>query len=158
AVPALATRSVAARVETALVNYGLYLGKLALPVNLAVFYPLAPGDAGLAVSAGLLLMAVTVLVWRDAALRTGWLRFLVTLLPVIGLVQVGGQQIADRYGYIPSIGVFVMVAWGAPRLSRVPWIPVASGVTTLVLAALVARQQVSYWRDSITLFEHAVAV
>lgn len=158
AVPALATRSLAERVETALVNYGLYLGKLVLPVHLAVFYPLAPGDAGLAASAGLLLIAVTVLVWRDAAVRTGWLWFLLTLLPVIGLVQVGGQQIADRYSYIPSIGVFVMVAWGVPRLCRASWVPAAAGVTTLVLAALVARHQVAYWRDSITLFEHAVAV
>ena len=167
AVPELATRSLGDRLETALVNYGLYLGKLAVPVNLAVFYPLAPGDAGLAASAGLLLVLVTVLVLtlgrRELALPVGWLWFLVTLLPVIGLVQVGGQQIADRYSYLPSIGVFVMVAWGVPRLwaarrGAAQWLPAAAGVAMLVVAALVARHQVSYWHDSISLFERAIAV
>jgi protein O-mannosyl-transferase len=168
AVPELATRSVGDRIATALVNYGLYLGKLAVPVNLAVFYPLAPSDAGLATSAALLLVLVSALVLtlgrREPALLVGWLWFLVTLLPVVGLVQVGGQQIADRYSYIPSIGVFVLVAWGVPWLwaararGAAPWVPGAAGAATLVIAALVARHQVSYWRDSVTLFERAVAV
>jgi tetratricopeptide (TPR) repeat protein len=166
AVPALATRSLGDRIATALINYGLYLGKLAVPVNLAVFYPLAPADAGLAASAALLLALVSGLALtlgrREPAVLVGWLWFLVTLLPVIGLVQVGGQQIADRYSYIPSIGVFLAVAWGVPRLwaarGGAPWVPSAAGAAMLVIAALVARDQVSYWRDSITLFERAVAV
>jgi tetratricopeptide (TPR) repeat protein len=166
AVPGLAVRSLGDRIATALVNYGLYLGKLAAPLNLAVFYPLAPGDAGLAASAGLLLALVSALVLtlgrREPALVVGWLWFLVTRLPVVGLVQVGGQQIADRYSYIPSIGVFLAVAWGAPRLwaarGGAPWVPGAAGAATVVIAALVARHQVSYWRDSVTLFERAVAV
>jgi tetratricopeptide (TPR) repeat protein len=168
AVPGLAVRSLGDRIATALVNYSLYLGKLAVPVNLAVFYPLAPSDAGLAASAALLLVLVCALVLtlgrREPALLIGWLWFLVTLLPVVGLVQVGGQQIADRYSYIPSIGVFLAVAWGAPRLwaararGGAPWVPGAAGAATLVIAALVARHQVSYWGDSVTLFERAVAV
>jgi tetratricopeptide (TPR) repeat protein len=166
AVPELATRSLGDRIATALVNYGLYLGKLAVPVNLAVFYPLAPGDAGLAASAALLLSLVSVLALtlgrREPAVLVGWLWFLVTLLPVIGLVQVGGQQIADRYSYVPSIGVFLAIAWGVPRLwaarGGAPWVPSAAGAATLAIAALVARHQVSYWRNSVTLFERAVAV
>ncbi len=168
AIPALAVRAVGDRVATAFTNYGLYLGKLAWPVNLAVFYPLAPGDVGLAASAALLLLLVTALAvaaWRvEPALLVGWSWFLVTLVPVIGLVQVGGQQIADRYGYVPSIGVFVMIAWGAPLLWRRMGLgadmrPLAvAAVATIVVAALLTRRQVTYWRDSITLFARAIAV
>jgi tetratricopeptide (TPR) repeat protein len=166
AVPELASRPIGDRIATALVNYGLYLGKLVWPVQLAVFYPLAPGDAGLAASAALLLIGVSalaVVAWRRVpAVLVGWLWFLVTLLPVIGLVQVGGQQIADRYTYVPSIGVFCMMAWGVPELwarfgMRVRTLA-AVAVATAVVAALLAHRQVSYWRDSITLFERAVAV
>ncbi len=161
AVPALATRAIGDRVATALVNYGLYLGKLVWPANLAVFYPLTPGDAGLAASAALLLVVVTagaaVLVRREPALLVGWLWFLVTLLPVIGLVQVGGQQIADRYSYVPSIGIFVALAWGLPLLWP-PRVRLAAGVATAIVAALLTHRQVTYWRDSITLFARAVAV
>jgi len=169
AVPELAARSVSDRIATAFVNYGLYLGKLVWPVDLAVFYPLAPGDAGLAASAALLLVLVSALAvaaWRRVpALLVGWLWFLVTLLPVIGLVQVGGAQISDRYDYIPSIGIFVMVAWGVPyawsrrRLggsvlaARAGTRPlVAAAVAVVLVAAILTRRQVAYWRDSVTLF------
>src|SRR5262245_57582699 len=168
AVVELATRPIGERLETALINYGLYLGKLVWPVDLAVFYPLATADAGLAASAALLLVLVSALALafarREPALLVGWLWFLVTLLPLIGLVQIGGQQIADRYSYVPSIGIFVMVAWGVPRLwaglarGAAPWVPGALGAATALLMALLTRQQVSYWRDSITLFERALAV
>jgi len=168
AVPALTTRGLDDRVATALVNYGLYLGKLAWPADLAVFYPLTPGDAGLAASAALLVLLVSALVvWagrHTPALLVGWLWFLGTLFPVIGLVQVGGQQVADRYTYVPSIGLFVAVAWGVPllweRWSRgaARWLPGVAAVGTLLAAAVVARGQVGYWQNSITLFERAVAV
>jgi tetratricopeptide (TPR) repeat protein len=161
AVPELATRSIGDRVATALVNYGLYLGKLVWPANLAVFYPLTPGDAGLAASAALLLLAVSafavVTARREPALLVGWLWFLVTLLPVIGLVQVGGQQIADRYSYIPSIGIFVAIAWGVPHLVSSRALR-AAAVATALMAALLTYRQVAYWRDSVTLFARAVAV
>src|SRR5262249_17946316 len=103
----LARRSGGARGATAPGSYRRDLGKRVWPLDLAVFYPLAPGDVGLAASAALLLVLVSALAvaaWRYVpALLVGWLWFLVTLLPVIGLVQVGGQQIADRYDYVPSI-------------------------------------------------------
>lgn len=166
AVPELATRSPGERIATALVNYGLYLGKLAWPTNLAVFYPLMPADTGLAASAALLLLATSalavVVARRVPAVPVGWLWFLVTLVPVIGLVQVGGQQIADRYSYVPSIGIFVALAWGLPRLAdaiRVPArVVTAVAGAVVALAALLTYRQVPYWRDSITLFTRAVAV
>jgi tetratricopeptide (TPR) repeat protein len=168
AVQTLAVRAVGDRLATALVNYGLYLGKLAWPSGLAVFYPLAPADPGLAASAALLLLlasGVAAVSWRrEPAVAVGWAWFLVTLLPVIGLVQVGGQQIADRYSYVPSIGLFVAVAWGAVRLwsgltSRADARPLAiAAVATLVVGALLTHRQVGYWQDSVTLFERAVAV
>jgi protein O-mannosyl-transferase len=164
AVSELATRGIGDRVATALVNYGLYLGKLAWPVNLAVFYPLMPGDVGLAASATLLLIVLTGLAVaggrREPAVLVGWLWFLVTLLPVIGLVQVGGQQIADRYSYVPSIGLFVALAWGVPRFvgARAARLVPAAAVATVVVAAVLAHRQVGYWQDSVTLFGRAVAV
>jgi Flp pilus assembly protein TadD len=168
AVQGLGVRPVGDRIATALVNYGLYLGKLAWPTGLAVFYPLTPGDPALAASAALLLLVVSGVVasaWRrEPALAVGWVWFLVTLLPVIGLVQVGGQQVADRYGYVPSIGLSIAVAWGAVRLwtdltARADARPLAvAAVVTLVLAAVLTHRQVEYWQSSITLFERAVAV
>lgn len=166
AVPALASIDLGARIANALTNYALYLGTIVWPWPLAVFYPLAPPDLVFAAAAAvmLLVVSVTTLVTARRApyLVVGWLWFLVTLLPVIGLVQVGGQQIADRYTYLPSIGIFVMIAWGvvdllAARRGAVPRLAAAGGAT-VAAAALLSWQQVSYWRDSITLFTHAIAV
>ncbi len=168
AVSALAIRGLGDRIATTLVNYGLYLGKLVWPAGLAVFYPLTPGDAGLAAMAALLLLLVSGLAVAsfrtEPAILIGWLWYLVTLVPVIGLVQVGGQQVADRYSYIPSIGVFLMAAWGVPRLWR-RWMGEADArplavpaVAVLAVAAILTYRQVPYWRDSIALFERAVAV
>jgi tetratricopeptide (TPR) repeat protein len=167
AVTDLARRAVGDRVATALVNYGLYLGKLVWPTDLAVFYPLMPADAGLAASAALLLIALSALAVagarREPAVLVGWLWFLVTLLPVIGLVQVGGQQIADRYGYVPSIGIFIAVGWGVPsfwtlRSAAATRLVPAAAAATVAVAAMLAYRQIGYWRDSITLFTRAVAV
>jgi len=165
AVSTLTRLSLADRVTTALTNYGLYLGKLAWPVDLAVFYPLRPADPTLAALAGLLLALVTGLAfaWARHApyLLVGWLWYLVTLLPVVGLVQVGGQQIADRYAYLPSIGISVMIAWGACDLLTRPAARrglAAGAVASLAVAALLTYRQVGYWRDSITLFGRAVDV
>jgi tetratricopeptide (TPR) repeat protein len=166
AVPALASIDLGARVANALTNYLLYLGTILWPWPLAVFYPLAPPDPAFAATAAVLLVAVSAVALAAARrapyLLVGWLWFLVTLLPVIGLVQVGGQQIADRYTYLPSIGIFVMAAWGAvdllaARRGAVAGLATAGGAT-VAAAALLSWHQVSYWRDSITLFTRAVAV
>lgn len=168
AVPTLASIDAGERIANVLTNYALYVGKIVWPAGLAVFYPLTPADPAFAAAAGVLLAVVSAvaiaLARREPYVLAGWLWFLVTLLPVVGLVQVGGQQIADRYTYLPSIGLFVIAAWGAPRLlsswsarsARVTL--AAAGLATVVAAAILTWRQVPHWRDSVTLFTRAVAV
>jgi tetratricopeptide (TPR) repeat protein len=166
AVPALSSIPVGERIANALGGYLLYLGKLVWPANLAVFYPLQPVDPSLAAAAAVLLAIVTATAWtlrgRAPYLLVGWAWFLVTLLPVIGLVQVGGQSIADRYTYLPSIGLFIAVAWGAADLLAVTRLRLSllatAAVATTAVCALLSWQQLHYWRDSIALFEHTLAV
>jgi protein O-mannosyl-transferase len=161
----------AGRVGNALLAAASYLEKTVWPANLAVFYPNpAVGPAGLPVGhvalAALLLAALTALaVWqrtRRPYLLVGWLWFGVTLLPVIGLVQVGLQGMADRYTYVPLIGIFVALAWALPGTwvaTRPRALAVGSGVAAMLLVLAVAgRAQASTWRDSLTLFEHAAQV
>ncbi len=171
------------RVGNALVSCAGYLGKAVWPAGLAVFYP-HPGSSlplWKPVGAALLLAAVTALV---VALRrsrpyllAGWLWYLVTLLPVIGLVQVGEQAMADRYTYVPLIGPFVAVAWGipdavravlaatrrdpsksAPRERALRWALPAAAVAVLLALAFLTRAQAATWKNSVTLFEHALRV
>ncbi len=112
-----------ARVENALISYGRYLGKLFWPVDLAVYYP-RPGQwpMGKVLLAAGLILGLSVLVWvrrrRQPYALMGWLWFLGTLVPVIGLVQAGGQAMADRYTYLPSLGVLVLAVWGACELMQ----------------------------------------
>jgi Tfp pilus assembly protein PilF len=156
-----------ARIENALVSYVVYIGKMFWPTDLAVFYP-HPGSWPVwqVLGAGLFLAVVT---W--AALRTarrspyviaGWLWYLGTLVPVIGLVQVGQQARADRYTYVPLIGLFIIVSWGIPALVK-KWRhgrKVLAACATVVLSCffIVTWTQVGYWRDDFTLFGHAVTV
>jgi tetratricopeptide (TPR) repeat protein len=175
----------------AVVAYALYLGKLLWPVNLAIFYPFPHARLEVWTWLGaLLLVGLPILAgwrWRRTCpwLLTGWLWFLITLLPVIGLVQVGLQSIADRYMYIPAIGLFVIAAWGlaelaglppearpgetdhppagapAPSLARpgAPRLSVAGlGAAILVACAVDTWHQLGFWRDNVTLFQHVVAV
>jgi tetratricopeptide (TPR) repeat protein len=153
------------RIQNALVSYCRYLGKFFFPVDLAVFYP-HPGHwpAGDVVLAGLVVLAVTVLVIvarRQRYLAVGWLWFLGTLIPVIGLVQVGEQSMADRYTYIPLVGVLIAVTWGISELTRnrpnrAAGLPAASAAVIIACGAL-SREQVRCWRNSETLFRHAIA-
>jgi len=156
-----------ARSGNALISYGRYLGKLFWPTNLAVYYP-HPGQwpMGEVVLAGGLILGLSVLLWmqrrRFPYLLVGWLWFLGTLIPVIGLVQVGGQAMADRYTYLPSLGVLVLAVWGAYELARgwryqVLALSVAGGAA-IVLCLALTRQQLGHWKDSETLFRHALAV
>ena len=156
-----------ARAGNALISYGRYLGKLFWPTELAVYYP-HPGHwaLGLVMLAGGAIVVISVLVWvqrrRHPCLLVGWLWFVGTLVPVIGLVQVGAQAMADRYTYIPSIGVMVLAVWGAYELTRgwrfqVLALSLTGGVAVLFCLVL-ARQQAGYWKESETLFRHALAV
>ena len=156
------------RLENAVYAYAMYVWKGFWPVRLAVFYP-HPG-ASLAVwqlgLAALFVLSVSALVWRQRGaqpyLVTGWLWFLGTLVPVIGLVQVGEQAMADRYAYIPLIGVFLMAVWGAADLADRRKLNFRTRVKTaaIVLAILVlfASDQIRYWRSAYDLWSHTVDV
>jgi len=156
------------RPANALIAYVRYLAKLVYPRDLAVLYPyrLSGWPAWQTIAAVLLLLALTVVVLylapRRRYLAVGWLWFLGTLVPVLGLVQVGHQSIADRYTYLPSIGLLIIVAWGLPdllarwRYGRVVLALFGTAVLALLLSA--TRVQVTYWQDSLTLYGHALAV
>jgi len=160
--------SLAERCANALLSYARYTGKLFWPRNLAVFYPFDAGGipAGLLALSVLLLAGVTFLAFGLGRSRkylpVGWFWFVGTLIPVIGLVQVGLQSYADRYTYIPSIGLFILVAWGLPELlSKWPYRKAVLGVSmAVVLTAMgfCAHRQAGYWKDSVTLFSRALKV
>jgi tetratricopeptide (TPR) repeat protein len=156
------------RVSNALVSYVSYLAKSFWPEKLAAFYPL-PGAVPLdkALVAGALLLAITALVvWRLRRapwLAVGWFWFLGMLVPVIGLVQVGRQAMADRYTYLPSIGLFLAIAWGVTELlgakTRMRRAALAGAALAVVGAlSITAHAQAATWKDSLTLFRHALAV
>jgi len=156
-----------ARLGNALVAYVQYLRKTIWPADLAVFYP-HPGQwplAHVALAAAFLAIvtAWTLREWRrQPFLLTGWLWFLGTLVPTVGIVQVGAQAMADRYTYIPLIGVFMMVAWAtqdwlAQRTRLIRPVTIV-GVTIVLACGIVANRQVRHWRNTYTLFEHALAV
>ena len=167
AVGSLEKFSVATRIGTALVAYVAYLGKTLVPDGLAAFYP-HPGEwpwwqaAGAAILL-LIVSGIALALERPAPyLVTGWLWFLGTLVPVIGLVQVGEHAYADRYTYIPLVGLFIALVWvGADLSRRLHW-PIgalhATGVAALIVCAGLTRIQVSHWRNSETLFRHALKV
>jgi Tfp pilus assembly protein PilF len=156
-----------ARAGNALISYCRYLGKTFWPADMAVFYP-HPGYWPLkkVVLAGVILCGISALLFvkrgRYPFMLMGWLWFMGTLVPVIGLVQVGDQSMADRYTYIPSLGVLILAIWGAYELAK-GWgyhliaLSVA-GLAAIVLCLALTRQQLGYWKDSETLFRHTLAV
>lgn len=167
-VVSLADIPLGARISNALVAYGSYLGKTVFPLHLAVLYP-HPGNAlpgWKALGSGLGLALLSLMIIRQALrypyLLVGWLWFLGTLVPVIGLLQVGTQAMADRYTYIPLIGLFIMAAWGMADLMarwRCPkfLLPLVAGIMIAVFGT-VAWFQVRYWRDAVSLFQHTLSV
>ena len=155
------------RVENALVSYVAYLGKTLWPVRLAVFYPYR-SEVATVEWAGALFLLLGISVWLISASRergywgVGWLWYLGTLVPVIGLVQVGEQAMADRYTYVPLIGVFVMGVWGLGELvGGRQWVRMgAAGLAGLVLMGCMVctRSQVGHWENGVRLFKHALEV
>ncbi len=155
------------RIANAFVSYIIYVEKTIWPNNLAVYYP-HPESWPLWQTTGavLILAAVTLTVIRTANrfpyLASGWLWFAGTLVPVIGIVQIGTQAMADRYTYIPLIGLFIMAAWGIPDLLKNrPYrneALFASSALILACLSIVTWRQVGYWRDSISLYDHALEV
>ena len=159
--------SLGVRLENAVVAYAMYLWKMIWPSHLAPLYP-HPGNSldtwQVGISA-LVLLTVTGVVLRFRSRRyllTGWLWFLGTLVPVIGLVQVGDQAMADRYAYIPLIGIFVMIAWGAADLADSRQIGFSGrlipALCVLLALSFVTRRQLEYWSSSYDLWTHALAV
>lgn len=159
--------SFAYRVGNALIAYIRYLGKAVWPTHLAFFYPHTRSSTTVwqAGAASLLLVLLTALVVvsrRRRYLVVGWLWFLGTLFPMIGLVQVGSQAMADRYAYLPFIGLFIAATWGLAEWAE-HWpaskilLPVGS-IAVLLLLTFATRRQLSYWSDDLTLWEHSAEV
>jgi Flp pilus assembly protein TadD len=160
--------AVTLRLSNALVSYAKYLLIAFWPNDLAVFYPFPKAGipAWQIIGAALLLIGITAFCFFQRKLRpyliVGWLWFLGTLVPVIGLVQVGGQTMADRYFYIPSIGLFIALVFGladiAERLRVAPWLSAAIANVVILVLATLTNAQIHRWSDSFTLFKHALAV
>ncbi len=155
------------RIANALVSYMSYLGKMIWPHDLAVLYP-HPGMPPWwhVVGACLLILLITVVAIRNLNARpymaVGWLWYMGTLVPVIGLVQIGLQAMADRYTYISLIGAFIIIAWGVPDLTR-RWasrgLALGFGAAAMILILMgITLKQVRYWNNSILLYEHALAI
>ena len=167
AVETLTRLSMAARAENALVSYARYLGKTFWPEPLAIPYP-HPGhwESSLVICSVVLITGLSLIAILFARRFpfgfTGWFWFIGTLVPVIGLVQVGFQSMADRYAYLPLIGVFIIIAWGAHVIGtngQVPksWIIILAAII-LTLCAWRTRDQLGYWQNNETLFKHTLAV
>jgi tetratricopeptide (TPR) repeat protein len=155
------------RIANATVSYASYIGKMIWPHNLAVFYPYPESILSWKIAgAGLLLGGISVAVCKMVRTKpyvaVGWLWYIGTLVPVIGIVQVGVQKMADRYTYIPLIGLFIIIAWGVPDI-LLKWRHkrlILAVSTTFVLSAFMICTwfQVKNWQNSIILFEHALNV
>ncbi len=155
------------RIANSLLSYVRYIGKMFWPDNLAVFYPHAKIlPLWQVIGTALLLIVITAAVARVVKrfpyLIVGWLWYLGLLVPVIGLVSVGSQALADRYTYVPLVGLFIMIAWGAPELLE-KWrvkksVLAAAAAIVLSILTAVTWTQLSHWRDSAALFRHTIAV
>ena len=155
------------RAETALTAYGGYLWKMIWPVDLIIFYPLHWHIPWQSMAASAIILAgVSIIAWRERKicpwLIVGWLWYLITLVPVIGLVQVGSQAMADRYTYFPLIGIFLAItSSGQALIARWPFLKTcfsAAAVLILVACLALTEVQLGYWSDSYTLFSHALKV
>ena len=168
AVLTLAREPIALRLSNALVSYANYLRRAFWPNDLAVYYPFPKAGipAWQIIGAVLLLTAITAFCFFQRKIRpyliVGWLWFLGTLVPVIGLVQVGAQTMADRYFYIPSIGLFIAIVFGLADIAETrrvaPWLSAAIANVVLVVLATLTNAQIHRWSDSFTLFNHALTV
>jgi tetratricopeptide (TPR) repeat protein len=166
ALPSLQQIPLDARLGNALTSFVAYLGKMVWPTDLAVFYPhpevsLPVGQVILAI---LVIGTLTLLVLRGAAsypyLLVGWLWYLGTLLPVSGLIQVGHHSMADRYMYVPLIGVFILMVWGCTQWVEGSQVKKGWGIGACVFLLLGlsinTRLQLAHWQNSVSLFEHAI--
>jgi len=167
AVVPLADSPMGDRAANVVVAYAAYLKQMVWPVGLAIFYPFEASLPGwkVAGAVGILISISLAVLWgarRRPYLLVGWLWYLGTLVPVIGFVRIGDLAMADRYAYVPLIGIFIIVVWGVPDLlggwkySTVACVLVATVV--LGACAILTTRQLHFWQDSRSLFEHASAV
>ncbi|MFC1798188.1 tetratricopeptide repeat protein [Thermodesulfobacteriota bacterium] len=167
AVKSLSDYPMDVRLANTLVTYVKYIGKLFWPVKLAFLYP-HPGPLPfwqpVLAGAGLVFLSLGALksVKQYPYITTGWLWYLGTLVPVIGIIVIGPHVMADRYTYVPLIGLYVILAWGIPDLlKRQPYkkfVLVPAAVGLLLVLSFLSHVQVGYWRDSLTLYQHAIEV
>jgi protein O-mannosyl-transferase len=155
------------RVSNAIVSYCIYLKQCFWPLHLSIFYPYEQYKTIISIFCFLILLLMTFALIRFGLLKKyllmGWLWYVSTLLPVIGLIQVGEQSHADRYTYIPFVGLFIAISWGLDDLFNKWQHMKKSGIflTMLIIIPLLGNltmQQVKYWKNSITLFSHAIKV
>ncbi len=152
------------RLGNTLVSYGRYLAKMFWPIELSVLYPLRPWPFSAIIFSAIVLLFISLAAFRLARRRpyffVGWFWFLGTLVPVIGLVQVGLQSMADRYTYVPLIGLFVALVWGVSEFSRNVSRRILAGFAAAIVVscAISTSFQLRHWQNSITLFRHAIAV
>ena len=163
AMASLDSLSWAARLTNALVGYVWYLRLVLWPAGLAAFHPLTGWPASTVVAAMIVLVAMTAMTWRLRSSRPhllfGWLFFLIGLLPVIGLLQAGEQAVADRFAYLPLLGIVVAVTWEAVNwLSQRKTLAVMAAVGVIAMEAAVARAQVPTWADSLSLWTRTIEV
>jgi tetratricopeptide (TPR) repeat protein len=168
AVMPLETFPMSARFENAAISYAEYLKETFWPVGLAVFYPhrYYPWGAGLAlptvIGATVLLVAITgiaIYLWRKAPyFLAGWLWYIGTLVPVIGIIQAGDQSHADRYTYFPQIGILIAVCWSVAALAqRWPTYSLAASAVVVLCLCVLTREQITHWQDSEKLWRHDLA-
>jgi tetratricopeptide (TPR) repeat protein len=166
AVRTLGHEAITLRLSNALVSYAKYLLLTFWPNDLAVYYPFAGIPAWQIIGAASLLIGITVFCVSQRRIRpylmVGWLWFLGTLVPVIGIVQVGGQIMADRYFYIPSIGLLMALVFGLADIAKSwrvgPLLSAGAAAAVLLILATLTNAQIQRWHDSFTLFEHTLAV
>jgi tetratricopeptide (TPR) repeat protein len=164
---AISTVSLALRTENAVLSYLIYLRQTFWPTHLEWFYlyptSIPAGQTVLAAAVLLAISVVAVLTWRTRTyIATGWFWYLGTMVPVIGLIQIGAQSHADRYTYIPMVGLSIIVAWGAVDVAQrwpgaIPAIAI-TGAASCVACTVLAWQQTSYWQDGKTLFGHSLEI
>jgi tetratricopeptide (TPR) repeat protein len=168
AIGSVAILPIDVRIKNAIASYLDYISKAAWPAKLAVFYP-HPENAlplGKVLLSAIFLVIVSLLAWRARKQQryflTGWLWYLGTLVPVIGIIQAGRQAMADRYAYIPLIGIFVLVVWCVADWlpKREPWRAFEASLASvvLILFAVCSYRQIGFWHDSYSLFSHALSV
>ncbi|KQC11364.1 MAG: hypothetical protein APR62_10015 [Smithella sp. SDB] len=155
------------RVANAIVSYMAYIEKTVWPVNIAIFYPYEFSvPLWKILVSGIIIILITIIIIcyirKVPFLFVGWFVYLGTLIPVIGLIQIGPQAMADRYMYLPSVGIVIMLAWGTPLLlpgaviHKKILIPV--GIVILIILTFLTWKQCGYWKNSVELYNHALKV